>query len=123
MSRIRGKDTGPEKALVAELAAAGLSFETHPSDLAGHPDILFRAERVAVFIDGDFWHGWRFPLWKHTLSQRWRDKIAVNRARDNTNFRRLRRAGWKVLRIWEHQVEQALPGCVERVLAAIRRGG
>ena len=121
MSRIRGKNTGPEKALVAELAALGLSFETHPSELAGRPDILFRTERIVVFVDGDFWHGWRFPLWKHKLSQRWQDKIAANRARDETNFRRLRRAGWKVLRIWEHQVEQALPACIERILAAIRQ--
>jgi len=120
MSRISGKNTGPEKALVAELAALGLSFETHPSDLAGRPDILFRAERVAVFVDGDFWHGWRFPLWRHKLSRRWQEKIAANRARDNTNFRRLRRAGWTVLRIWEHQVEQALPASVKRILAAIR---
>ena len=121
MSRICGKNTGPEKALVAKLAALGLSFETHPSDLAGRPDILFRAERVAVFVDGDFWHGWRFPLWKHKLSQSWQDKIAANRARDNTNFRRLRRAGWRVVRIWEHQIEQALPACVQRILAAIPR--
>ena len=123
MSRIRGKNTCPEKALVAELAALGLSFETHSSDLDGRPDILFRVERLAVFVDGDFWHGWRFPLWKHKLSQRWRDKIAANRVRDNTNFRRLRRAGWTVLRIWEHQVEQALPACIQRILATIRRAG
>jgi DNA mismatch endonuclease (patch repair protein) len=121
MSRIRGKNTGPERILVEELVALGLSFETHPSDLDGRPDILFRVERLAVFVDGDFWHGWRFPLWKHKLSPPWRNKIATNRARDNTNFRRLRRAGWMVLRIWEHQVEQALPACIDRILAAIRK--
>jgi DNA mismatch endonuclease, patch repair protein len=123
MSRIRGKDTGPEKILVAELAALGFSFETHPSDLDGRPDILFRAHRLAVFVDGDFWHGWRFPLWKHKLSQRWQDKIEANRARDTRNFRRLRRAGWRILRIWEHQIEQALPACIERILAVIRQAG
>jgi len=119
MSRIRGKNTGPEKAIVAELDALGLSFETHPSDLPGRPDILFRAERVAVFVDGDFWHGWRFPLWKHKLSESWQNKITANRARDQRTFRQLRRTGWKVIRIWEHQVEQALPACIERILATI----
>jgi DNA mismatch endonuclease (patch repair protein) len=123
MSRIRGKNTGPEKALVAELAALGLLFETHPSDLDGRPDILFRDEGLAVFVDGDFWHGWRFPLWRHKLSPHWRDKIAANRERDCRIFRRLRRAGWRVLRIWEHQVEQSLQACIERILAAIRQAG
>jgi DNA mismatch endonuclease (patch repair protein) len=122
MSRIRSKNTGPEKAVIAELAALGLSFETHSSDLDGRPDILFRAERLAVFVDGDFWHGWRFPLWRHKLSHRWQEKIAANRARDKRNFRRLRRAEWRVLRIWEHQVEQALPTCVQRILSAIEHG-
>jgi len=57
MARIRGKDTGPELAVAAALAASGWEFETQVRVLPGCPDILFRTARVAVFVDGDFWHG------------------------------------------------------------------
>jgi DNA mismatch endonuclease (patch repair protein) len=111
MSRIRGKDTGPERCLVEYLTARGLVFERHANDLPGRPDIVFRDARVAVFIDGDFWHGWRFPLWRGKLTPFWQEKIEGNRQRDRRNFRRLRVAGWRVVGIWEHQVEQDLSRC------------
>ena len=118
MSRIKGKNTNPERTAFAELRRQGISFSRHVRDLPGRPDIVFRRLKVAVFIDGDFWHGWRFPLWQHKLSKRWRDKIGENRSRDARNFRRLRRLGWKVLRIWEHEVERRPEKCVERILGA-----
>jgi DNA mismatch endonuclease (patch repair protein) len=121
MARIRGKNTGPEKLVAEGLAGQGVRFERHPADLPGRPDIVFRRLKVAVFIDGDFWHGWRFPLWQRKLSPRWQEKIAGNRARDRRTFRNLRRSGWKVVRIWEHQVEQDLPRCIARVLAAVQK--
>ena len=61
---------------------------------------------MAVFIDGDFWHGFRFEAWRDKLSEKWEAKIEANRKRDERNFRRLRREGWKVLRLWEHQVQR-----------------
>ncbi len=76
--------------------------------------------KVAVFIEGDFWHGWRFPLWQNKLAPKWQDKIAGNRARDQRNFRKLRRLRWKVIRIWEHTIERDLPSCIARVLAAVK---
>jgi DNA mismatch endonuclease (patch repair protein) len=96
-----------------------VSFEQHAADLPGKPDVLFREARVAVFIDGDFWHGWRFPLWKHKLSEKWQTKISATRRRDQKNMRKLRRDGWRVIWIWEHQVEQDLDQCVGRILCAI----
>ena len=60
MSRIKGKDTKCELAVGALLSGAGFRFETHARDLPGRPDFVLRDERVAVFVDGDFWHGWRF---------------------------------------------------------------
>ena len=110
MARIRGKNTGPERIIGHRLRQLRLHFTTHPADLPGRPDIVFRRLKLAVFIDGDFWHGWRFPLWQHKLSEKWRDKISANRWRDARNFRRLRRLGWIVIRIWEHQVRVARPG-------------
>lgn len=119
MARIRGKGTQPERLVGGGLSEQGIQFETHPADLPGRPDIVFRSAKVAVFIDGDFWHGWRFPLWRGKLSLRWQEKIAGNRARDQRNFRNLRRAGWKVMRIWEHQVEQDLRRCIARIIAVL----
>lgn len=122
MSRIRGKDTGPERALGAGLQALGLNWESHQRDLPGSPDFVFREARVAIFVDGDFWHGWRFPAWRDKLSEAWELKIEKNRQRDNRNHRRLRRQGWRVLRIWEHQIHADLDKCLERVTDALKTG-
>jgi len=118
MSRIKGSNTGPELAIFAALDEIGVSFVRHAGDLPGRPDAVFPDAKIAVFIDGDFWHGWRFPLWKHKLSEKWQEKIEATRNRDQRNFRRLRRLGWKVMRIWEHQVENSLDDCLTRILSA-----
>ena len=117
MARIHGKDTEPERLIANALIAEGIAFEQHNPDLPGRPDFVFQAARLAVFVDGDFWHGWRFPLWKHKLAPAWQAKIAATRDRDKRNFRRLRRSGWTVIRIWEHQVERDVTDCVCRILA------
>lgn len=119
MSRIRGKNTGPERVLAAALAVEGFTWESHVRDLPGSPDFVFRRQRVVVFVDGDFWHGWRFPCWRDKLSERWEAKIAANMLRDRSAHRRLRARGWKVLRIWEHQIDQSLPMCLGRVRQAV----
>lgn len=121
MSRIRGKGTGPERRLAALLTEAGLSWEGHSPDLPGRPDFVFRNQRVAVFVDGDFWHGWRFPAWRDKLSEAWEAKIEANRRRDARNFRRLRYQGWRVVRIWEHQLSANPNDVRQRVLEALAR--
>lgn len=122
MRRIKGKDTGPEQLMASMLRKARRNFETHSRDLPGRPDFVFRRARVAVFVDGDFWHGWRFPTWRLKLSEKWDEKIAANRRRDVRNHARLRRNGWKVVRIWEHQIKRDPGACLRRVLDATRRG-
>ena len=119
MSRIKGKDTKPEIIVARALARHGLRPQCHVRRLPGRPDFVFLRAKVAVFVDGDFWHGWRFPTWEQKLSPFWREKIAGNRARDRRNFRKLRRAGWTVIRIWEHQIDRDLDGCIDRVLEPI----
>jgi DNA mismatch endonuclease (patch repair protein) len=121
MARIRGKDTGPEQCMAAALAEAGLSWESHARDLPGRPDFIFREKKVAVFVDGDFWHGWRFSQWRDKLSEKWEAKIDGNRRRDLRNHCRLRQMGWKVVRLWEHQVAADIQACVSRVLQQIAR--
>ena len=119
MSRIRGRDTGPERAVADILTAAGIDFETQGRDLPGRPDFVFRGARVVVLVDGDFWHGWRFPLWRDKLSPAWEAKIEGNRKRDLRNMRRLRHQGWKVIRLWEHQIRSDPQRCMARIRAAI----
>ena len=119
MSRIRGKDTGPERELAKLLSEAGLVWESHAPDLPGRPDFVFRDRQVAVFVDGDFWHGWRFPSWRDKLSEVWEAKIEATRHRDARNFRRLRRSGWRVVRIWEHQLSRDADGCMARISEAL----
>lgn len=119
MSRVKGKDTGLEKLVRSEIHRRGLRFKKHAKELPGKPDIVFPGARVAVFVDGDFWHGYRFPLWKGAVPDFWKNKIGKNRERDRRNFRRLRNMGWRVIRLWQHEIERDLDGCVERVQAAL----
>lgn len=119
MSRIRGKNTGCERSLAAGLRACGLRPARHVRGLPGTPDFVFRRLKVAVFVDGDFWHGWHFSKWRLKLSEKWEAKIAANMRRDKAAHQALRRDGWIVVRIWEHQLHRDRPKCVTRVLDAI----
>ena len=120
MSRIRGKGTKPERIIEEELRKAGAEFETHARDLPGRPDFVFRAERLAVFVDGDFWHGYQFDRWRLKLSENWEAKIAANRRRDRANRSALRSEGWRVLRIWEHQIDASPERCLRKILTLLR---
>lgn len=120
MSANRGKDTLLELDVRSTLRRRGLRFTTHARDLPGRPDIAFRAARVVVFVDGDFWHGYRFPKWQVTLTPFWREKIRRNRERDRRNFQRLRRMGWTVIRLWEHEVDRDVAAAASRIEAAVR---
>lgn len=119
MARIKGRDTGPELQMGLMLKQSRIRYETHARDLPGRPDFVFRRARVAVFVDGDFWHGWRFPTWRLKLSEKWEEKIAANRRRDTRNHAKLRRSGWTVVRIWEHQMERDPGACLRRILIAV----
>ncbi len=85
--------------------------------------MVFVAVKVVVFIDGDYWHGWRFPAWRDKPSPYWKAKIERNRKRDQCNFKKLRRCGWQVIRIWEHEIEHDVKRCIDRVEMAVRRSG
>jgi DNA mismatch endonuclease, patch repair protein len=119
MGRVRNRDTDLERVVRSALHRRGLRFRKHVSGLPGRPDVVFPAAKVAVFIDGDFWHGYRFPLWNAALSPFWQRKIATNRERDARNFRRLRRRGWTVVRVWQHATRSNLDGVVARIAAVV----
>lgn len=120
MSRIRSCDTQPELIVRRLLHARGLRYRTHVRGLPGRPDLAFSGPKVVVFIDGDFWHGWNFSQWKDKLAPYWQAKIEGNRRRDARNFRELRRQGWTVLRLWEHEIDADASRCADRVEAAVR---
>ncbi len=98
----------------------GLRFRKHTGKLPGKPDIVFVKAKVVVFLDGDFWHGYRFPQWENKLSKFWRKKIGETRKRDQRNFAKLRRIGWRVIRIWEHSIERDLDGVVKKICYALK---
>lgn len=122
MSRIKGKNTTPERYISSLLRAAELNFRKHDKTLPGCPDFVFPKAKVAVFVNGDFWHGWRSSVWQHRLPSFWRKKIAENRERDAKNFRKLQRLGWKSIRVWEHQVEEDVLWCVRRIVRGLGVG-
>lgn len=119
MSRVKGKDTGIEKVVRSELHKRGLRFRKHVRKLPGSPDVVFPTAKVAVFIDGDFWHGYRLPKWEHKLTGFWKRKIWENRERDQRNFKKLRSMGWRVIRIWQHEIEKDLGKCVDRITTVV----
>jgi len=121
MQAVKGRNTSLEKLVDGALRERGLRCRRrNVGSLPGKPDFVFTRAKVAVFVDGDFWHGWRFSAWKDKLTDYWRKKIERNRRRDRCNFRRLRRQGWIVVRLWGHDVERNLAGAVDRVEALLR---
>ena len=105
MSLIRAKNTGIEKEVFAHLRKNKIYFQRHYSKAVGKPDIALPSRKLAVFLDGDFWHGYQFVKWRRRIPKEyWRLKIASNIARDSRNRRALRRQGWVVLRIWSHEL-------------------
>ena len=119
MSRIKGKDTGLEMRVRSELHRRGFRFRKHVKELPGKPDVVFTKAKVAVFIDGDFWHGYRFPSWEHKVSDFWKQKINKNRERDRRNHRKLKEMGWTVIRLWQHDLERDFQECIEKIVAAV----
>lgn len=115
MSQVRNKDTDLESLIRSTLFRRGWRFRKHVAALPGKPDIVFSRHRVAVFVDGDFWHGYRFSQWNGKLSEFWKIKIEKNRARDQKNFCKLRRLGWRVIRLWQHDIKKDLDRCIDRI--------
>ncbi|MET7661127.1 very short patch repair endonuclease [Streptomyces sp. NPDC005373] len=125
MQAIRSRDTKPERVLRRLLHAQGLRYRVAARplpDLRRTADIVFRPVKVAVFVDGCYWHG--CP--EHYVSPKtnpgyWSDKVAGNMARDRDTDRRLAEAGWTVLRFWEHEPADACASTVARVVLAHRK--
>lgn len=112
MSRIRGKNTEPERIVRSALHRAGFRFRLHVKDLPGKPDIVLPKYRTVIFVHGCFWHrhpGCRYAYTPKTRVSFWKRKFAENVRNDRLARRRLARLGWKVLVVWECQARRCLP--------------
>lgn len=117
MSLIRSSGTKPERLVASLLRQSRIRFRRH-AKLPGTPDFVLVESNVAVFADGDFWHGRSFEESKAKLSPFWKDKITRNRARDRRVDKALRRLGYSVVRLWETDVYRKPQRCVDRIWKA-----
>lgn len=124
MQATRQRDTPSEIALRRELHRRGLRFRVHRrpvSSVKSHADIVFPRERVAVFVDGCFWHGCpEHGTWPAANAAWWRQKIEGNRARDRRVVKTLEGADWAVLRIWAHEPAERAADAVQRLVRSRR---
>ncbi len=104
MSKVKGKNTALEKKVKKSLKNAGVKFKANPK-MFGHPDIIVPETKIAVFLDGCFWHGCRDKTIPTSNAAYWRKKISTNKARDKAVTKTLEAHGWKVIRVWEHTVK------------------
>lgn len=115
MSRIRSKNTKPELIVFTELEKLGITFKKHHS-LPGKPDVVFIKGKIAVFIDGEFWHGKYFSKIKHRLTDYWINKLTLNMKRDRKNKKLLKAEGWTVLRLWDDDIKKNHKREVNKIL-------
>lgn len=104
MSGIRGRDTGPEMRVRRVLHGLGYRFRLHRQDLPGTPDLVLPKHKAAVFVHGCFWHfheGCRLAKMPSSRKEFWEPKLLGNRERDAAAIAALRKAGWRVLLVWE----------------------
>jgi len=103
MSRIRGKDTKPEKFIRNALHRIGYRYRLHVSDLPGKPDLVFPKYKAVIFVHGCFWHGHNCHLfkWPKSRVEFWETKIMKNRENDNNSVNNLKTLGWRILLVWE----------------------
>ena len=119
MKKIRSKNTGPELILRKKLWELGIRYRLYYKGLPGKPDIFISKYKIAIFIDGEFWHGFNWDEKKSKiLSNRdyWIRKIEGNIIRDQQINIQLAELGYHVLRFWEHEIRKELDTCVDRIL-------
>jgi DNA mismatch endonuclease (patch repair protein) len=118
MARIRSENTKPERILRSALHRQGYRFKIHKKDLPGKPDIVLPKYRTMIFVHGCFWHyhedcrEGRIP---NTNSKFWREKLSKNVEKDKRNIKDCEELGWKVLVVWECEIEKKLDDTIRKV--------
>ena len=125
MGRIRAKNTKPELLFRKALWKKGIRYRINNKKLPGNPDISIKKYSLAIFIDGDFWHGYHWDEKKEALKsnqQFWIPKIERNMQRDQEVNNKLGEMGFAVFRFWEHEIKTDLERCLNDVLVYIETG-
>ena len=110
MSRIRSKNTGPEKYVRKELRKRGFNFTLHKKNLPGKPDIVLKKYKTVINVNGCFWHHHNCGKYNIPKNNRkfWLNKFKKNKERDKINSKKLRKLGWKVYKVWECNLEKGI---------------
>lgn len=121
MKQVKAKDTEIELLLRNELWSRGLHYRKNVKGIYGKPDIVFIGKKIAVFVDGEFWHGydWKNRKKDHKSNQEfWYEKIEKNMERDTKVNAKLKKDGWTVLRFWGHEIKEDVSACADMIEAA-----
>ena len=124
MRKIKSDKTTPEILLQRALRKEKIKFKKNCSALVGKPDIILVDKKVAIFVDGEFWHGYHWEVKKGKIKSNrayWIPKIEGNILRDKLNNRKLRQDGWEVIRFWQQQIIKGLPKCIKKIKVAVKR--
>lgn len=122
MKAIASKDTSPELMIRRALFKKGFRYRIHYKDLPGKPDIVFVKKKVAIFCDGDFWHGKDWEQKKKKIKSNreyWIPKIQKNMQRDRISRNKLLNMGWTVLRFWDSDIKKNLDSVLNEILKHI----
>jgi len=124
MSQVHGTDSALEQAFANELKRRGITtYSKNDRSVFGKPDFVFRARKIAVFCDSEFWHGYDWETAKKAIKSNrefWIPKIERNIERDKEVTGRLTAEGWTVLRFWEHRIKKSLNECVDEIITELR---
>lgn len=118
MSKIRSESELERyfrRLLSQEVYPLGYRYRKNYKKVPGRPDVAFVSRKIAIFIDGDFWHGYRYDKEKSKLPKFWRDKIERNVQRDQKNRRLLKKMGWSYIRFWENEVKKNPDKCILKI--------
>lgn len=123
MAAIKGKGTKPELLLAKAMWNAGLRYRKNDKTIYGHPDFVHKGKKLAIFCDGEMWHGKNWETRKDDFKSNqefWIPKIERNMERDRVVNERLRADGWTVLRFWETDIRKHMEDCLEQIITAYK---
>lgn len=123
MSKVKSKRNKVETMLAKALWHKGYRYRLNYKELPGSPDIVLTKYNIAIFVDGEFWHGKDFEERKNNLrnnKEYWIEKIQENKIRDNKNDKLLREQGWLPIHFWSKDVEKGLDFCINTIIDYIR---
>lgn len=123
MSKIRGKNTKPEMILRSKLFKHGFRYRVHSKNLPGKPDMVLRKYKTVIFIHGCFWHfhkSCREGRIPSTNSIFWKQKLKNNIKKDKVNQKLLEKEGWKVITVWECEIEKKLESVLKQIIGILK---